>query len=293
MTTYAFGFLKYKREYHFAGIEVVPAEVYDNSCDWIDRNEHKDGFVYPPMGWRGTDDGEKIPKTYRPMHQHHLPPTHEMRLAHCNPSDSHRIEASAAMQLVACLHGTWLQFEDWWFDARVPIHCRERLHCTHETAEHFLAHAFQTWTGWPTQVRQRFVTLLYLYNRAPSYEWEWERFFNEYIVLDAIYKTAIKLNVATECNGHGGRIKHLVSTFGLAGNDVRIEEFVRLRNELFHEGIWDGMMPGYGGSAQALLAPIFLRRLNLRLILAILGYSNEFMHSAWWVHGARRFDRPA
>ena len=48
------------------------------------------------------------------------------------------------MQMVAYLFETWLQFDDWWFDVRVPL--RKPGLTSIPISEDFLSHAYTAWT---------------------------------------------------------------------------------------------------------------------------------------------------
>jgi hypothetical protein len=195
------------------------------------------------------------------------------------------------MQLVAFLFETWLQFDDWWFDARVPMR-KQGLCPTLPTAEGFMSHCYKTWTGWPDVTRRRFVSTLFMFNRAPSYQWDWEHFAVQYIVFDALYKTATEIRAVPAANSHKERINQMCSCLGLARNPAKESEFVRLRNDLLHEAIWDGVLPGNGGSGDAFMCQYDLMRMNQRLIPAILGYQNEFVSSSWWARSRFIFGPP-
>ena len=113
------------------------------------------------------------------------------------------------IHLLGYLHGTWLQFSDWWFDSRVPLKQGHNIHFIESTAEHFLSHAYKEWQTWHPTVRQRFTNILFMLNRAPSYEWDWERFVIEYMVLDACYKTGTDLKLFKKAESHSKRIDRM------------------------------------------------------------------------------------
>lgn len=290
MSVYPFGFLNQKGTYRFDGGEIAPCEDFDQSRLWIAKYAHRDGFLYPPISRTGPVDGEPLPNTERPARLHQLPISHTLRLdSEKEPSDRHRTEASVVIQLIAYLNGTWLQFGDWWFDARVPLD-RQRRGCSHVTAEHFLSHGYKTWRQWPDQARTRFATTLFMFNRAPSYEADWEHFSVEYMVFDALYRTATEIMPVSKSGGHAERIDQLCRTLGLRENAELSKEFVRLRNDLFHEALWDSGQPGAARSGEAFMSQFWLRWLNERLVSAILGYKNDFLRSPWWSRGTYAFE---
>jgi hypothetical protein len=323
MMSYRFGFLDKKVTYRFSGGQVAPVPEFDGAEKWVALYRNKDGFLYPPTGRCQDIEGKTLPNTERPAHLFHLPASHELRLD-CDPpaTDRHRAPASLIIHLVAYLHGVCVQFEDWWFDARVPLNKHHNINFSlskvdfpslpqpkgnlsfpRTTPEHFLSHAFKTWQTWRKSSQRRFTNLLFMLNRAPSYEWDWEHFIIEYMVLDACYKTAVELDSALKCStknpkkrkincGHDERIERMCEHFGIPQNATLAKEIVILRNDLFHETLWDKAQPGTAVSHSSFLAPYHLRRLNQRLVLALLGYNNDYMRSAWWIMGNCRFGVP-
>src|SRR5262249_34951924 len=157
--------------------------------------------------------------------------------------ERHRPDASFIIHLLGYLHETQLQFGDWWFDVRVRISKDSLSSCT-KTNEHFVSHAYEAWQKWPPRVRVRFANILFMFNRALSYEWDWEHFNIQYMVFDALYITAAELNLITKVKSHKARLSHTCKSLGLLEEPDRFKEFVRLRNDLFHEALWDNGQPG-------------------------------------------------
>jgi hypothetical protein len=86
------------------------------------------------------------------------------------------------------------------------------------TGEHFLSHAYREWQTWAQETRRQFTNILYMLNRAPSYEWDWEHFIMEYTVFDACYKVATEdLGLVTKVAGHAKRIDGLCAAFHIWG----------------------------------------------------------------------------
>jgi hypothetical protein len=135
-------------------------------------------------------------------------------------------------------------------------------------------------------------------NRAPAYEWDWEHFIIEYFVFDACWKSAVELKLVPEKDGRGNRITHrerinwLCAKFNLQHKTDIIREIVNLRNDLFHEALWDRGQPGTASTSGSFFSPLHLRRFNQRLVLALLGYENDYMRSSWWTMGISTFGIP-
>lgn len=205
----------------------------------------------------------------------------------------HRSEASLIIHLVGYLHGTWLQFEDWFFDARVPVVQQHNMHVTAAVAENFLSHSFAEWRRWKGPDRTHFTNILFMFNRAASYEWDLEHFAIEYMILDACYKAAVELDHVPDHVRHYERIDVLCQRYGIARNSDLAKNIVTLRNHLFHEALWDKKQPGTAASHESFFAPLHLRRLNRRLVLALLNYQNEYLRSCWWTMSPMVFGMPS
>lgn len=174
MTSHRFGFLDKKVSYQFAGGTVVPVADFDQAHEYIVRRTHGDGFVYPPI-LSGPAVAKLGPRLERAAHLYRLPASHELRLNHNpGPDDRDRSTENFLIHLLAFLHGGMFQFEDWCHDARVAVRGQHNVHFTHSTAEHFISHAYCQWRAWPAGTQRRFTNILFMLNRAPSYEWDWE-----------------------------------------------------------------------------------------------------------------------
>lgn len=304
-----FGFLPYKRTIEFEGGKISPLPEFEEISSWIDKYTHEDGFLYPPIVSSWMVDPitmkplRKIPKTERPAHLHRIPPSHEICLSDLDiHEDIRKGPGSFIVHLLAYLFGVRLQFYEWWVDGRLPIREKAMTHSvsfSKDTVEHFLSHCYRTWRGRSEKEQTLLTNILFMHSRVPSYEWDWERFMVEYMVFDGCWKLGRLLNVfpmekknRKKICPHGERIKMLCQKLDIPINEDLIKKIVDLRNGLFHETLWDGSQPGTGGSNLAFMSPIYLRRLNHRLIPALIGYKTPYIQSKWWIHGKFEFDQP-
>lgn len=187
------------------------------------------------------------------------------------------------------LYGTRLQFWDWWLDGRIPVKSTIDIYVTQSAAESFLTKAIRTWKLLDNHCKLVASNALYLHSKAGAAEWDWERFQLEYIVSDACYYIA-RVKDGCRASGHGNRFKALCSTYGLKYNSNWIKLFVRLRNELFHEALWDQGQANTARSASSFMAWHHLRRLNHRLIASMFAGKSEYTKSPWWFHGSYEFN---
>jgi hypothetical protein len=135
----------------------------------------------------------------------------------------------------------------------------------------------------------RMTNLLFMHCRAPSYSWDFEQFTFEFLVTDAIWRTVARTQQRSEPK-YEKRIIKLCEFFGIPQEADVIQEIVALRNDLVHEALWAGMQPTSGGTAAAFRRVYDLRRLNMRLIPAVLGYRNRYVQTPWWTLAPTSFD---
>lgn len=284
----SFGFLPCKNTIEFERGRVSPVSNYTEVAGWVDKYTNADGFLYPPLVRRTTESGGEVPNTERPAHLHRLPASHDLKLlSSCATGDLRRDSAAFIIHLLAYLFGVRLQFHDWWCDGRVPIRSTHNVTFTKNTVEDFLSHSFQTWLKWSEPERQWLTNILFMLSRAPSYEWDWERFMIEYMVLDGCFKLS-----GACAKKHTERIETLCNKFGIPLDNSLVNNIVALRNDLFHETLWEKSQPCTGVSSEAFLQAYNLRRLNQRLIPVLLGYKTPYVQTNWWTLGSCSFDKP-
>ncbi|MEO7860566.1 MAG: hypothetical protein ABIU05_08995 [Nitrospirales bacterium] len=236
-----------------------------------------DDEIAPEEAW----DWEEVPKTERPALLHRLPPSHDLTLEQPPIDDDPRKSDGAfLMYLVGYLYGYRLQFYDWWFDGRINMKSSHNINVGDEKAAEFLSRSYATWKTWTPDVRKHFSNILYMNSRSEVYEWDWERFMIAYMVFDACYKHAKGMG-EVQSPSHQGRIEDMCKQYGLYFHANLGREIVDLRNDLFHEALWDGGQPCNSGGQRSFAFTEFLRGINHRLIPAMLGYSTEYIESRW------------
>jgi hypothetical protein len=295
--TERFGFLNHPHEIHFGFGTIKPLAEFATGLDYMRMYGNQDGYIYPPqvrtVRLDLVDPGvqEPIPNTERPAPVFALPMSHELLLS--DPIDANDVRHSDAgflIHLLGFFFGTRLQFCDWNFDGRVPTGSSNSLTYLPDVPEHFISFAYQKWRAWPADLRRRFINIIYMHGRSRSSYWDWDRFVQQYMVFDAIFKfhqeSTGKLHI-----GHRERLTRLCEHYGLAKNLDVLDAIYGLRNELFHEALWDGQTPGTRPSERTLMEK-WLTNLNSRLIVALIGYKNQFVGSGWWSFGRRVFDKP-
>lgn len=299
MITDRFGFFPCDWTFEFDGGTISPIPEIYKVRKRVEKYANEDGFLYPPVSYRVRLEPKtskifgRIPGSERPAHLHRVPPSHDLRLHVAGTVDELRKGLGAfIIHLLAYLFGIRLQFYDWWFDSRVPV----RMGQTHNsypnkaTAENFLSHCYRVWQGWPTEEQRLITNVLFMHSRAPSYDWDWERFAIEYMVFDGCWKLAL-LQYGMKDAPDRDRIKIACQRFSIPCDNVLVGRIVALRNNLFHETLWDSSQPCTAVSDDAFRQPYNLRQLNQRLIPALLGYNNRYVRSIWWSLSARSFEK--
>lgn len=300
MTADRFGFLPCDWTFDFNDGSISPLPEIQKARNWVAKYMNEDGFLYPPLSHRVRLEPRtnkilgKMRNTERPAHLHRVPASHELCLAVSATQEEFRKGPGAfLMHLLAYLFGIRLQFHDWWFDSRVPIRMGQtnNSYPTKAVAEDFLSHSYRAWQGWTSEEQKLITNILFMHSRAPSYGWDWEQFIIEYMVFDGCWKLATLRHDVSTKHPHPKRFEVLCQKFGIPFNQALVDRIVTLRNDLFHETLWNRSQPGTAVSVDAFMQPHNLRQLNQRLIPVLFGYKNTYVKTIWWSRGAHSFDK--
>lgn len=295
MKTDFFGYLPYESQISFTGGKISPRQDFSDVVAWVNKHTNLDGFLYPPneqqlrMADISSEEWQEVPNSQRPAFLHRIPPSHELCLdSLAEAEDARKSSGSFIIHLLAYLFGVRLQFYDWWFDGRIPVKSTHHIHLTKKTVEKFLSHCYQLWKSWAMAEQKLITNILYMHSRVPSYEWDWERFMIEYMVLDGCWKVASILN-KLQAKAHKERIRILCQEFGIPMDEKLITDIVTLRTDLFHETLWDKSQPCTATNGSGFAASLHIRKLNQRLIPAILEYDTPYVRTPWWIMGTFSF----
>jgi hypothetical protein len=138
------------------------------------------------------------------------------------------------------------------------------------------------------------INCLFLHTHTCVHELEWERFQAEYQVFDAVFALARDTHAISRTGvvSHGARLEHLCSEFGIPFDAPKARSMVTLRNDLLHEALWDGRMPGEARSMESAYASYWLHSLSRRALFACLGLRGGYAETAWWGMGTFAFNLP-
>lgn len=232
-----------------------------------------------------------IPKSDIPALLFSLPASHSLHIDNPLEKGNPRIgDAGLLVHLLAFFFGTRLQFWDWHFDGRVPIRRVTKFVHASDVTSNFVSHIYQQWKKLPDHLRTRYINILYMHGKVRSCEWEWDAFLYQYMVSDAIHKF-YELSGNQKIRKHRDRLRSLCEHYGVPHEKDQLDTICTLRNDLFHEALWGGTTPGFQ-QGSSYLAVKWLERLNSRLIVAMLDYSNDYTKSGWWFFGWEHFGRP-
>lgn len=281
-----FGFMPERWSLFFDEYEIIPVDDYDEVKKCIDEYTNKDGFYYPPLVHTVKLDPiteevkEKIPKTERPAHLHKLRPSHVIKIKRTIESleQLRKGPTGFIIHLLGYLFGRRFQFYDWWFDGRIPMRNHHNVLFAEKDMQDFAQHSFLKWKTWRPDKQKLFTNLLFMHSRATSYEWDWERFMVEYMVLDGCWNfySDGKINCP-----HSDRLKKILSDLKMKIYEDKIERIVRLRNDLFHETLWDEGQPCSAAGNEAFAISYDIMRINQRLFVALLEYSTNYIYTDW------------
>lgn len=293
-----FGYIPERLDLLWQHGQVRALEQFHDAVAWFKQYVHpKEHYLYPPLvhSRKGSHNGssEKIEGTDRPALLHRLPATHELHVfdVTLDREVARYADGGFIIHFIGFLFGRRCQFSDWWVDGRVPAKAQTDFGVHgYGLASRCLEQALTAWRMWPSKARTVLINAMFLHNRAPLYEWDWERFQAEYQVLDALYAVAECVH-RVKAKGHQDRIRALCDHFGLHRNDSLTKDMVELRNDLIHEALWGKQMPGTAPEGTFHM-PIWLHRLNSRLGLALLGFQTDYVGSNWQSLGQFRFTLP-
>lgn len=275
-----FGFLNVNWEISFECGRVVPIPEFEKTAKLVERRLNRDGYLYPPTVKTVTCDadgrnGRTIPKTKRPAHLHCVIPSHDLFILPAKEESNLR-EGSAGFVIhtLAFLFQTRLQFADWYIDGRIPIRKHRGISeivANSSQAGNHLSNAYGIWSAWRESERRRFLNILYMFSRTPAYEWDWEEFLFEYMVLDACWKMGKEL-FGFHSKFHKDRPLELCEKFSIPHQQfIDLTTMVTLRNDLFHETLWHGGRPGSSHGSLPYHLPMRMRMLNEAIIAAFMG----------------------
>ena len=270
--------------------EISPRADFEEVKTIFEQRINRDGYFYPGQVSQYSSsllhpdsEPQLVEGTTRPAHLFQLRPSHQLMVHSPVAGVGSTEDAAFLVHLTAYLYGTRLQIEDWQFDGRIPkAFSKHHILVSVKKAGEFISSAYSHWRSLEAENRKRLTNIVFMHTRAPSYDWHWEQFLQEYIVPDALYEYARRVGIAGRV-GHKNRIPELCRAFGAVCEPTDpVDEIVRMRNELFHAALWDDVSPGHSARAESYYRVFELRSLNQRLIAAaVRGNVPEYVAHPW------------
>lgn len=253
----------------------------------------REGVIYPPTVHQATlnvstSESRILPDTdepaflFRPIMSHRISRSDGQKIHMEKFRDG---EGGLIIQLLALLHRTRLQFEGWYLDGKFRIKYYRPAVFTLRDLEINLTSALALWGEWNSSIQARYITAIYHHNRCNSLTWDWERFFWNYTVIETCWKIHQALREPKGTTRHSDRFGILLEHYGLSRENEWEDRIVALRNELVHEGLWDGGLPGSGNvrsdQIDAYDCSDSFHGLMDRLLLAMLEVADTFTKHSW------------
>lgn len=256
---------------------VEPLDDYAERKACFDACLVKNGsmlVLYPPIIVTERESGGKwvtVPGTQRPADMYFPAVSHKMVFPAGSDAKSLRKgESFFALQFLAYLYDTRLQFWDWQLDTRLIVNPRNSSFLV-ANAEPLISKALDRYRSLDPRKQLLLTNMLYLSSRSWHLFWEWERFWHAFLVFDSVR--------AFLANPGKPSWKEAVEQLEVPFDRDRIKRMKDLRNDLSHEGLWSGDIPGFAVSD---LPMTDLRGLNERLMAGLLGIGSSFRRSVWW-----------
>ncbi|MCK4622541.1 MAG: hypothetical protein KAT62_10060 [Desulfuromonadales bacterium] len=287
-----FGFLPVPGEIEFSHGVVTPLPEIRDIVREVRKQACRDGYIYPPLLKNvetiSADDSRKSCDLDHPASYLHLPATHSLTLSLSQKSEQEPRYGLAGFiaHFLGFLFGYRVQFYDWRFEGRVNVKSSSTHTPPHlEQVTCFLESGIKVWSNWGLRKKTIAINALYLHARTSLYENDWERFQVEYQTIDAVCYLAKVANYS-----HNQRLKKLCEKHSIPVDEEKFKSIIGLRNELLHEAIWDGRMPGEVRSQISMDASSWLHKISKRAILATFGVRGRYIESNWWKRWPESFE---
>lgn len=292
------GFLNEPLSFVFEGVRLECLPDYAERKLAFEKQCNNDGYFYPPLIALYTNQSNggkrrKLPHTTRPAKVFPLIPSHILKVDLPIQPIQPYSDSAFLLQALAFISGSRLQFEPFNVDGRVPSKSSFGAWVSSDIQANFIESSYVWWKNLSSANQIRAINLFYVYNRSTSCEWDWDLFSQQYMVFDGIYRLHVELSgIMNKDVSHRKRFAILASAYDIKPNPDLVTTIYNARNDLFHEALWAGAMMGYSPTAtDSTQYPHHLRRLNARMLCAIVGYKNSFTQSVWWAMGRFSFDR--
>jgi hypothetical protein len=278
MRSEEFGWLPIRQDYAGSSWRIETAPTFDEAIKIVVTSDHIDeDWFWPPLA------SEAPP---RPVSAFSLPTTHVIKVEP-EDDDSERL-IEFIVTVLGFLHGILLTPGGWVNLYRVCIKPARwhDFYIRSSACARILNIAEKTWRKADVEAREALFGTIRWHTFALSYDHPFERFLMQYIVLDSAWNAHCLLRPTPhKAKNHSARLEELCRYYHLTlpswwSVPGRPPAVVDLRNELVHEARWGGKPLGFGHPEEPLEgAHLDLAYFNARLLMALLGEDNAYIHS--------------
>lgn len=273
--------------------KIEPLPEYHQLKEDLERAAHRDGFLYPPtitvrrailgscaLPVADLDKWELVPRSERPSPVQDIPASHKLSVRGDIGKDGRNGVGGFLVHLTGLVYGVRAQFHDWLIDGRVSIKNRNDF-CVHgHAADRLFEAALNTWSAWPEQLQTRITNILFVVAKASCEEYEWLKFALDYMAFDACYRIAEHIH-HIQAKTHKDRFAVMASYFEVHHDSRQFSCWTQMRNNLFHEALWNTEAPGHSTFSSDSENVMYLGAFTSRITVALLGFPCKYVGSDW------------
>jgi len=284
-----FAWVPHKIDINIKGLSIITVSNFDEIIRSIPLQANPDKFVYPPIVElynRFLDNSpsqEAYPNSEREAPKYCLPITHSIEVDLFEDEKQNFEILELIVNYIGFVFGYRTHLESKPLDRRFyTISNSDHSIPTCDWLRISILELVDFWRDILPKNQISLNNLLFLHNRGPVYEWTWEYFLIEYQVFDSLWKIGRDNNIF-EHAPHCKRIYKVCNKYKMMIENNTIDGIVTLRNDLFHEALWD-KNDLFIDSDSSMRLPLYLRKLNQRFLFALLGYTGGYIKSPWNAH---------
>lgn len=180
------------------------------------------------------------------------------------------------LQIIGYVTGYRVMPNAEWFDLKVPSRPTINTYVSNKDFINSLNVSITNWHIFNEEKRVTLANLLYIFNRNPSYGWDFERFAFEYQIIDTCFMLLKPtLNLKKNIN-HSERLSIILNHFEISFDKSDVDNIVDIRNNLVHELKWGKELFAGDVEENHLRLTDYLHRLNHRILGLMMGLSGIY-----------------
>lgn len=282
-----FGFLIHHQNILFDDVEIKPLPDIQDKIDRFHKNASvSNGFIYPPLQELDKKNEEKskfASKTKVNSVFYTLESTHSI-----SKSNSDEEKIKFLILAYGFLHGVYLRPDGYLCIKKTPYELGKLTGVLPPNVDQCIKgmNAFSLFYDGSTHERRKLLfSIVHWFLLGQCYEYAWDRFSAQYIVLDTIFNLS-GLNTShaerpqTLANNYRIAVPNWATTRTVVRNNRNVQTctLADIRNDLFHEAKYAGQPIGYTYPEENF--DLEFVRFNLQLIICILGLNSNILRSS-------------